>query len=51
LTTKPEATVRELIDLDPGLEDLTLSAASLEDAFTRLVDAAANPVSQLELVP
>jgi ABC-2 type transport system ATP-binding protein len=51
LTTKPEATVRELIDFDPGLEDLTLSAASLEDAFTRLVDAAANPVSQLELVP
>ncbi|HEY1607614.1 MAG TPA: ABC transporter ATP-binding protein [Allosphingosinicella sp.] len=50
LTTRPQATVRELIDLDPGLEDLTLSAASLEDAFTRLVDGAAAPVPQLELV-
>jgi len=50
MTANPRATVRELIDLDPGLDDLTLSAASLEDAFTRLVDAAtANP--QLEAVP
>lgn len=50
LTTKPQVTVRELMDLDPDLEDLTLSAASLEDAFTRLVDAAACAASQLELV-
>jgi ABC-2 type transport system ATP-binding protein len=50
LTTKPQATVRELIDTDPDLEDLSVSAASLEDAFTRLIDAAAGPLRQQELV-
>jgi ABC-2 type transport system ATP-binding protein len=51
MTRNPQATVRELLDLDPGLEDLTLSAASLEDAFTRLVDGAAAPIPQLEPLP
>jgi ABC-2 type transport system ATP-binding protein len=51
MTKNPKATVRELLDLDPGLDDLTLSAASLEDAFTRLVDAAARPIPQLEPLP
>ena len=50
LTKEPQATVRALIDLDPGLEDLTLSAASLEDAFTRLVDGAARANPQPELI-
>ncbi len=42
LTRAPQDTVRELLARDPGLDDLSLSGASLEDAFTRLVaDAAA----------
>jgi hypothetical protein len=39
------------MDLDPGLEDLTLSAASLEDALTRLVEGTGPPIPQLELIP
>jgi ABC-2 type transport system ATP-binding protein len=49
LTTKPQATVRELIGLDPGLEDLTLSAPSLEDAFTRLIGSVTSAAPQLEI--
>jgi ABC-2 type transport system ATP-binding protein len=42
MTRAPKATVRELLARDPDLEDLTLSGASLEDAFNRLLaDSAA----------
>jgi ABC-2 type transport system ATP-binding protein len=43
LTREPQATVRELLARDPGLEDLTLTGASLEDAFNRLVAEASQP--------
>jgi hypothetical protein len=36
-TRAAKDTVRELLARDPDLEDLTLSGASLEDAFTRLL--------------
>jgi ABC-2 type transport system ATP-binding protein len=37
-TSAPEATVRELMALDPDLTDLELTAAALEDAFVLLTE-------------
>jgi ABC-2 type transport system ATP-binding protein len=50
LTREPQATVRELLARDAGLEDLSLAGASLEDAFNRLVSEAAQPQPELEPV-
>lgn len=36
LTSRPEALVRELLDLDPDLGDLTVTGAGLEEAFLAL---------------
>lgn len=50
LTHAPQATLRELLARDAGVEDLSLSGASLEDAFNRLVGDAAGrtaPVKEL----
>ena len=41
LTREPQATLRELLARDAEVDDLSLSGASLEDAFNRLVDTAA----------
>jgi ABC-2 type transport system ATP-binding protein len=52
LTREPQATVRDLLARDPGLEELSLTGASLEDAFHRLLSGAAQPQSnQPELEP
>jgi ABC-2 type transport system ATP-binding protein len=46
MTRAAKTTVSELLARDPDLEDLTLSGASLEDAFTRLLaDSAATQLS------
>ena len=41
LTREPQATLRELLASDAEVDDLSLSGASLEDAFNRLVDGEA----------
>lgn len=40
-SVRPQQSVSALLAADPLLEDLTLTGASLEDAFTRLIAAAA----------
>lgn len=49
LTRQPQATLRDLLARDTGVEDLSLSGASLEDAFNRLIsDAAqAQPIQEI----
>ncbi len=49
LTREPQATLRELLARDTGLEDLSLAGASLEDAFNRLISEASE--TQVELEP
>ena len=43
LTQEPQATLRDLLARDADVEDLSLSGASLEDAFNRLVGDNAEP--------
>ena len=49
LTHDAKATVRALLDRDPDLEDLSLSGASLEDAFTQLLADSAGTDRQTEI--
>jgi ABC-2 type transport system ATP-binding protein len=46
LTRQPQSTLRILLERDPRVEDIALSGASLEDAFTRLVEDQANRSNQ-----
>jgi ABC-2 type transport system ATP-binding protein len=39
LTTQPQATLRALLAADEAVDDIALSGATLEDAFSRLIDA------------
>lgn len=48
LTREPQATLRELLARDAQVEDLSLSGASLEDAFNRLVGDAAGRTAPVE---
>ena len=41
LSREPQATLRELLARDAEVDDLSVSGATLEDAFNRLVDTAA----------
>lgn len=49
LTREPQATLRDLLSRDAEVEDLSLSGASLEDAFNRLVGDAARQAQAQEI--
>ncbi len=51
LTREPQATLRALLARDADLEDLSLTGASLEDAFNRLVSEAAQTQTNPEPEP
>jgi ABC-2 type transport system ATP-binding protein len=44
-SSEPENVLRELLSMDQGLSDLTVTGVALEDAFLNLTDSAQNPLT------